>query len=152
MSDNFDYDQMVQTSLLQVVHQALSQTAQNGLPAPHHFYITFQTNRPDVFLPDSLKQQHPTEMTIVLQHQFWDLKVTAKSFSVTLSFDGENQEITIPFSAITNFLDPSVKFGLQFDPKAPENSSPPQEPSDPQTEEKDKKTSKVVTLDAFRKK
>tara|TARA_A100000171_G_scaffold51467_1_gene65848 strand:+ start:230 stop:697 length:468 start_codon:yes stop_codon:yes gene_type:complete len=155
MSDSFDYDQMVQDALMQVVRTALSETVKNGLPSPHHFYITFQTNRPDVLMPDALKEQHPEEMTIVLQHQFWDLKVTPKTFSVTLSFDGENQEITVPFTALSNFLDPSVKFGLQFDPLAPENTLSTNETTktskETKTNNKDD-NSKIVTLDAFRKK
>lgn len=148
----FDYDRMVQKALMQVVREALSQTAEKGLVGSHHFYVTFQTNRSDVVMPASLREKYPEEMTIVLQHQFWDLKVTATSFSVTLSFDDKHEVLTIPFGAVINFLDPSVKFGLQFDPQAP----PPASDNGghaPKAEGKGKKdASKVVALDTFRKK
>lgn len=150
MSQSFDYDQMVQDALMHVVRQALTETATEGLPSPHHFYITFKTNRHDVLMDEALKALHPDEMTIVLQHQYWDLKVAETTFSVTLSFDGQNQEITVPFIAITNFLDPSVKFGLQFDPKDP--TTPPSHKTKTTPSDQKDDASKVITLDAFRKK
>ncbi|MBA4117454.1 MAG: hypothetical protein C0514_00965 [Candidatus Puniceispirillum sp.] len=147
-----DYDRMVQKALMQVVRESLVQTAEKGLMGSHHFYITFQTNRPDVVMPASLREKYPEEMTIVLQHQFWDLKVTANNFSVTLSFDDKHEVLTIPFGAVINFLDPSVKFGLQFEPVAPAPASD-NGGTAPKGEGKGKKTpSKVVALDTFRKK
>ena len=88
--------------------------AEHGLPGEHHFYITFRPHHPDVAMSDHLKARHPDEMTIVLQHQFWDLDVGEDGFSVTLSFSGKPEKMVIPFSAVTGFADPSAKFGLQF--------------------------------------
>lgn len=153
MSESFDYDQMVQEALMQVVRKALTSASEKGLPSPHHFYITFQTDRPDVLMTDTLKEQHTGEMTIVLQHQYWNLNVTPEAFSVVLSFDGTNQEITVPFAAITNFLDPSVKFSLPFEATPPQEEIPQEgQASSGEDSDTEESTSKVVTLDSFRKK
>jgi hypothetical protein len=90
------------------------QAAETGLLAGHHFYITFRTNAPGVGMSDHLRAKYPEEMTIVIEHQFWDLTVTDESFAVTLSFNNRPERLTIPFTAIGAFADPSVKFGLQF--------------------------------------
>ncbi len=97
-----------------VVRDALARTVANGLPGAHHFYITFKTQAPGVELAASLAQKYPDEMTIVLEHQFWDLEVREDDFEVTLSFNNRPERIVIPFAAIAAFADPSVKFGLQF--------------------------------------
>jgi len=109
------YDRMVEHALRSVVRKALAEAAQRGLPGEHHFYITFHTDRAGVGIADWLRQQYPQEMTIVLQHQFWDLLVEEERFAVTLSFGGRHERLDIPFAAITAFADPSVKFGLQFE-------------------------------------
>lgn len=150
MALELDYDRMVQKALLQVVRDALSLTAEKGLSGSHHFYLTFQTNRSDVQMPENLREKYPEEMTIVLQHQFWNLSVTPSGFGVTLSFDDRHEDLWVPFTAIVSFLDPSVKFGLQFEsvqPVEPEGSTS----TSSQQPAKDT-SSKVVTLDAFRKK
>src|SRR5690606_30894807 len=85
----------------------------------HHFYITFESTRPDVKVPEYLRKQHPEEITIVLQHQFWDLKADDKGFSVLLSFNEVQERIEVSYAALISFLDPSVKFGLQFEPSSP---------------------------------
>jgi len=108
------YEKMVEDALRGVLRQALQITAAQGLPGSHHFYITFDTTHPGVKIADTLKTQHPNEMTIVLQHQFWDLKVTQELFEITLSFSGVSQRLLIPFAAVTAFADPHAKFGLQF--------------------------------------
>ncbi len=108
------YEKMVEDALRGVLRQALQITAAQGLPGSHHFYITFDTTHPDVKIADTLRSQHPAEMTIVLQHQFWDLKVQQDLFEITLSFSGVSQKLIIPFSAVTAFADPHAKFGLQF--------------------------------------
>jgi hypothetical protein len=108
------YEKMVEDALRGVLRQALKITEAQGLPGSHHFYITFDTTHPGVKIADSLKAQHPNEMTIVLQHQFWDLKVTQEAFEITLSFSGVSQRLFIPFAAVTAFADPHAKFGLQF--------------------------------------
>ncbi|MBL8709068.1 MAG: hypothetical protein JNL25_07745 [Rhodospirillaceae bacterium] len=109
------YDQMVEDALRGVVRRALTEAAASGLPGDHHFYITFRTDSPVVRIPGHLKAQYPREMTIVLQHQFWDLHVAEDSFTVTLSFGGKHEPLFIPYEAIVSFADPSVKFALQFD-------------------------------------
>ena len=109
------YDHMVEKALLNVVRESLEYAAQNGLPGDHHFYITFKTALEDVSIPDHLKARYPGEMTIILQYQFWDLEVGKEGFSVTLSFSDVPERMSIPYSAIVAFADPSVRFGLQFD-------------------------------------
>ena len=108
------YDKMVEEALRGVVRDSLVFAAEHGLPGEHHFYVTFRPHHPDVEMSDHLKARHPDEMTIVLQHQFWDLDVDEDGFSVTLSFSGKPERMVIPFSAVTGFADPSAKFGLQF--------------------------------------
>ena len=111
---NFKYDMMVEEALRGVVAKALKQAVMEGLPGEHHFYITFKTNRSDVDIPLFLKERYSDEMTIVLEHQFWDLKIHDNEFEVALSFNDKKERLLIPFNAITAFSDPSVKFGLQF--------------------------------------
>lgn len=108
------YDRMVERALRGVMHDALAHAAKHGLPGAHHFYITFRTDNPKAQIDQSLKTRFPQEMTIVLQHQFWDLAVEADGFTVTLSFSNVPQRLVIPFAAVTAFTDPSVNFGLQF--------------------------------------
>jgi hypothetical protein len=105
---------MVEDALRGVLRQALEITEAQGLPGAHHFYITFDTTHPGVDIAGSLRALHPSEMTIVLQHQFWDLKVLDEHFEITLSFSGVSQRLSIPFAAVTAFADPHAKFGLQF--------------------------------------
>ncbi len=109
-----DYEYLVGESLRLVVRNALAQVSNSGLPGDHHFYITFLTNYPEVDIPDHLMEEYPEEMTIVLQHQFWDLRVTEDFFFVTLCFNDVYNRLAIPSKAIVSFVDPSVKFGLQF--------------------------------------
>jgi hypothetical protein len=178
--DVLRYDKMVETALRGVVREALSRAAEHGLTGGHHFYITFRTGAPGVVLPDFLRTEYPEDMTIVLEHQFWELTVAAECFSVTLSFRNQPEHLTIPFSAISAFADPSVKFGLQFQPDAA--TAPFPAASGPAGEERrkkpaptlvatptlveakadaaksaekatgEKKPGEVVTLDTFRKK
>ena len=111
---SLSYERMVEDALRGVLRQALKITESQGLPGAHHFYITFDTTAPGVEIAASLKSLHPNEMTIVLQHQFWDLHVHDEHFEITLSFNGVSQHLVIPFSAVTAFADPHAKFGLQF--------------------------------------
>ncbi|WP_040707646.1 SspB family protein [Oceanibaculum indicum] len=114
MQDQLRYDRLVEEALRSVVRTALTEAAINGLPGDHHFYITFKTQLAGVDIPAFLRQKYEDEMTIVLQHQFWGLKVTEDRFEVLLSFNDVHEKLSIPFTAITGFVDPSVKFGLQF--------------------------------------
>lgn len=115
-SDNadFDYDGMVQNALRGVVRDILADVAVNGLKGDHHYYVAFATGEDGVSLPAYLKERYPTEMTIVLQHQFWGLVVRPNHFEINLSFSGVPERLVVPFDAIIGFLDPSVQFGLQF--------------------------------------
>lgn len=120
MADDFiRYDILTQDALRGVVRKVLSEVAKTGLPGDHHFYVSFDTTAPGVRISTRLLEKYPEEMTIVIQHQFWDLKVGEHSFEVGLSFDNIPERLLIPFSAIKGFLDPSVQFGLQFERAVP---------------------------------
>jgi hypothetical protein len=113
--DHIRYDILVQDALRGMVREVLIETIKKGLPGEHHFFITFDTTADGVRMSDRLRAQYPEEMTVVLQHQFWDLKVTDESFEVGLSFGGIGERLVIPFVAIRAFADPSVQFTLQFE-------------------------------------
>jgi hypothetical protein len=150
----------------------LTDAAEHGLPGEHHFFITFVSTADGVKLSPRLLAQYPEEMTIILQHQFWDLVVTEDRFEVGLSFGGIPERLVVPFAAIKSFLDPSVQFGLQFEPSdadaaadapgtklpaVPAPSALPVAAPSPAAEEKDEPTkpsegAEVVRLDRFRKK
>lgn len=152
-----NYDEMVQAALKQVVRNSLDIVASTGFLGNHHFYITFRTDHPHALVPDYLAEQHPEEITIVLQYQFWDLKTSDHGFEVTLSFNDIRERLVIPFAALTSFVDPSVKFGLQFVPNMetarpePTQSLIADTSDDPSTEP-DGSGSNVIRLDNFRKK
>lgn len=114
--DLIRYDVMVQEALLGVVRKVLTDASRVGLPGEHHFYITFQSQAPGVRLSSRLREKYPEEMTIVLQHQFWDLIVGETTFEVGLSFGGVPERLLVPYEALTGFYDPSVQFGLKFTP------------------------------------
>ena len=111
---SLSYERMVEDALRGVLRRALEITEEHGLPGKHHFYVTFETTHAGVHMADSLRVMHPSEMTIVLQHQFRDLCVEEDSFDITLTFSGVSQRLHIPFAAVTAFADPHAKFGLQF--------------------------------------
>jgi len=153
--DLMHYDAMAQDALRGVVKAALKKAAApEGLPGAHHFYITFKTDAPGVSGPVDLLSKYPDEMTIVLQHRYWDLAPGETFFSVTLHFGGQPKRLSVPYSAVTRFYDPSVQFLLQFEAPpaqaaaleapmpAPAAAAPPAaaEPA------------KIVSLDQFRKK
>jgi uncharacterized protein len=114
-SDLIRYDLLVQDALRAVMRKVLADVAREGLPGEHHFFITFKTRAPGVRLSTRMREQYPTEMSIVLQHQFWDLTVGDQAFEVGLSFHGKSEVLLIPFDAVTGFFDPSVEFGLKFE-------------------------------------
>ncbi len=114
-TDHIRYDILAQSALRGVVRTVLADAAKKGLPGDHHFKITFATTAPGVRLSDRMRAQYPQDMTIVLQHQFWDLAVTEQAFEVGLSFGGVPERVLVPFEAITAFYDPSVQFGFQFE-------------------------------------
>ena len=115
VTDHIRYDVLARDALRGVLRKVLSDAAAHGLPGEHHFFITFMSKAEGAKLSPRLLAQYPDEMTIILQHQFWDLTVLEDRFEVGLSFGGIPERLVVPFSAIKSFLDPSVKFGLQFD-------------------------------------
>lgn len=148
------YEALAQDALRGVVRAALKRAATpQGLPGAHHFYITFRTDGAGVSVPADLAAKYPEEMTIVLQHQYWDLEVGEDIFSVSLKFGGEPKKLTAPYAALTRFYDPSVQFLLQFEapePSGPAAGKPPakaEAPAPPADGEP-----KIVSLDQFRKK
>jgi uncharacterized protein len=110
-----DYEALAQDAMRGVVRTVLTRAAKTGLPGDHHFYISFDTQSPGVSLSKRLKEKYPEEMTIVLQHRFWDLAVSEERFEVKLTFDGIPERIVVPFNAVKVFFDPSVRYGLQFE-------------------------------------
>lgn len=176
--DLMNYEQMTQLALRGVVRDAIRRVIrEDGLPGAHHFYITFLTRYPGAEIDESLAKKYPEEITIVLEHQYWDLQAHADEFEVTLKFGGVPKYLKVPYHAITRFHDPSVGFALQFDPpKEMEPAKPevakitPAKAPQPKKVKAKKKTddvaeapkegaadtkepaNKVVSLDAFRKK
>ncbi|OLP44543.1 SspB family protein [Rhizobium oryziradicis] len=164
--DHIRYDILAQDALRGVIRKVLTEVAATGrLPGDHHFFITFLTGAPGVRISQALKAKYAEQMTIVVQHQFWDLKVTESQFEVGLSFSDTPEKLVIPFNAIRGFYDPSVNFELEFDVPLVEESDmsaeitaypvSTAEKADGSDEEKlegEKKEGSVVSLDAFRKK
>ena len=159
-TQGFDYDFLVEDSLKNVVKKVLKLTSENGLIGNSHFFITFNGNNPNVIVPPELKNTDNTEIKIIIQHQFWDLKTSDDHFEVTLSFSGEKKNISVPFRAIISFTDPSVGFGLQF--KIEDNfkntnyskieSSDANKPAITNLDDEDLKSGEIVSLDEFRDK
>ncbi|WP_063289921.1 MULTISPECIES: ClpXP protease specificity-enhancing factor SspB [unclassified Pseudovibrio] len=114
--DLIRYDIIIQDALRNAVRKILVEVNRAGLPGEHHFYIAFETTAPGVKISNRLRERYPKEMTIVLQHQFWDLQITEHAFEVGLSFGGVPEHLYVPFSAIKGFFDPSVQFALEFEP------------------------------------
>jgi uncharacterized protein len=114
-ADHIRYDLLAQDALRGVLRKVLADAAKHGLPGEHHFFVTFDTSAEGVRLSQRMRAQYPKEMTIVLQHQFWDLVVGEEAFEVGLSFGGVPERLAVPFAAVKQFLDPSVEFGLQFE-------------------------------------
>ncbi|MDB5449298.1 MAG: hypothetical protein JWQ46_1710 [Phenylobacterium sp.] len=156
--DLMHYDAMAQDALRGVVKAALKRAAApEGLPGAHHLYITFKTDAAGVSGPPDLLGKYPDEMTIVLQHQYWDLAPGETFFSVTLQFGGQPKRLSLPYAAVTRFYDPSVQFLLQFEapPAAPEEAkAPPAITAEPEAkgEPPAEGEAKIVSLDQFRKK
>jgi len=148
------YDMLAQDALRGVVRRALRIARDQGLPGEHHFYISFRSNAPGVEISEKLRKQYPEEMTIVLQHQFWNLEVNEERFSVELTFNKIPERLVVPFSAVQGFFDPSVQFGLQFQVEGAGGGAaedPATEASKPEEPDTDA-SGEVVSLDAFRKK
>jgi hypothetical protein len=150
------YETWTQEALRHVVVRAIAHAAANGLPGEHHFYLTFRTDHPGVVIPPRLRTQYPREMTIVLQHQFWDLKMDEEAglISVGLSFGGTPAALVVPLDSVTAFADPAVRFGLAFEarmPEPPAEEPPPAPATEPPAEQAAQPEHQVVSLDAFRR-
>jgi uncharacterized protein len=154
--DEMQYERLAQDALRGVVRSALERAAlPEGLPGAHHFYITFKTRAPGVSVPPDILAKYPDEMTVVLQHQYWDLAVEPDRFTVMLKFGGAPKVLSAPYAAVVRFYDPSVQFLLQFEP--PEIPVVPSAPTltvapSPAEAEPEDAGPKVVSLDQFRKK
>jgi len=119
-TDLIRYDLLVQDALRSVVRKVLADTARSGLIGDHHFNIAFKTQAPGVVVPPAVKSRFPDEMSIILQHEFWDLVVTQDAFEVNLNFSRKPERLVVPFDSITGFTDPSVPFGFKLEPRTPE--------------------------------
>jgi len=171
----FRYDRMMDDAVRGVIAKLLGEAATRGMPDQHHFLITFRTGCQGVDIADELRTRYPQEMTIILQHQFWDLKIDETKFSVTLSFNKVPQRLVVPYVAITAFADPSVRWGIKLQPREPEGDAVPLALADkgsvpdagegfrrlrgagngeakPSASPSNTDESKVVTLDTFRRK
>jgi len=168
-TDHIRYDVLARDALRGVLRRVLTDAAEHGLPGDHHFFITFVSTADGVKLSPRLLAQYPEEMTVILQHQFWDLVVTEDRFEVGLSFGGIPERLVIPFSSLKSFFDPSVQFGLQFEttdgaaaaadekPEAPVApavalATPAKQAQDEDAPAKPTEGAEVVRLDRFRKK
>ncbi len=173
-TDHIRYDLLAQDALRGLVRKVLSDAAKSGLPGEHHFSISFRTDAEGVKMSPRLREQFPQEMTVILQYQFWDLKVTDTGFEVGLSFGGVPEKLGVPFNSIKSFFDPSVQFGLQFEtieaetvalveagqppaavtPAIPAAATATEPKGDGKTADAagDKPSGEVVRLDRFRKK
>ena len=161
--DLLRYDILAQEALRGLVRKVIGEVAQTGLPGEHHFFVTFDTRHPGVRISQRLKAEYPAEMTVVLQHQFWDLSVSDSAFEVGLSFMGMAEHLTVSFGAVTSFMDPHASFALKFEqlsaPSATgtEEANEAAEPQEVGAAAADAKAPEagaaaVVSLDAFRKK
>lgn len=153
--DYLNYPALIDNAMRTMVRDVMRRVQSEGLPGEHHFYISYDTQHPGVRMSEQLRSKYPRDITIVMQHQFWDFKVEDAQFHVTLSFGGAPEKLTVPFAALTAFADPSIKFGLQFQALAPGHSAPPEGPPAPETDEEsseDEGIAEIISLDAFRKK
>jgi len=156
MNENLiDYDKIVEDALRVVVKKSLEIINENGIPGDHHFYISFDSTYKGIKVPNELKSSEDNEIKIILQHQFWNLKIDDIKFSVTLSFNGQKKDIIVPFNSIVSFSDPSVGFSLQFKKNSVKEGSFKErinQPEDSIKNTKQKNKAEVLSLDAFRPK
>lgn len=162
--DQLHYPSLIDNAMRGAVRDVMKRVQTTGLPGDHHFYISFLTQFPGVKMSEQLKSRYPKEITIVMQHQYWDFKVEDAQFGVTLSFGGVPEKLVVPYAAMTAFADPSVKFGLQFQTAEPAENDDAQhtaelllEPSAativaPQEPTDEDGGAEIISLDSFRKK
>jgi hypothetical protein len=149
------YERWIANALRHVVVQAIEHVIKHGLPGGHHFYVSFRTAYPGVVIPARLRAQYPEEMTIVLQHQFWDLKLDheTRTISVGLSFGGVPSTLVIPLDSLVSFADPQIRYAIRFDPIEPEAKPAALSlvPAQPEPKAEEPSAPQVVSLDAFRR-
>lgn len=154
MSGGIDYGNLMHRAMRGLIHDVLRGVEQDGLPGDHHFFITFDTQHPDVELADWLSDRYPGEMTVVMQHWYDALEVNSDGFEVTLNFGDQPERLYIPYDSIKTFVDPSVEFGLRFETQEDEDDEPTPPDDDPEHPEPDDTSvqdAEVVSLDSFRK-
>ncbi|MEO0568403.1 MAG: ClpXP protease specificity-enhancing factor SspB [Pseudomonadota bacterium] len=157
MTRSIDYGKLMHKAMRGLIKEVLEDVRNSGLPGAHHFFITFETVHPDARLADWLRERYPSEMTVVMQHWFNDLEITDDGFSVTLNFGDNPENLYIPYDAIQTFVDPSVEFGLRFEPQEEDDAEEPvvagdaQDAPVPVPEPAPKEDAEVVSLDNFRK-
>ena len=162
MPRRLDYATLMHKAMRGLIREALQEVAEQGLPGEHHFFITFDTLHPDVEIADWLSDRYPEEMTIVMQNWFENLEVSEEGFSVTLNFGDSPEPLYIPFDALRTFVDPSVEFGLRFEPSGESATEPrapalrsaseaDRQPAPKPQEEAERGDAEVVSLDKFRK-
>jgi uncharacterized protein len=154
MTRSIDYGNLMHHAMRGLIQTVLADVADHGLPGNHHFFITFDTNHPDVAIADWLRARYPDEMTIVVQHWFENLNVTDDGFTITLNFGNAPEPLVIPFDAVRTFVDPSVEFGLRFethDEDGDDESDDDSENGDDDGPDAPRPAAEVVSLDKFRK-
>ncbi|MBZ4690291.1 MAG: hypothetical protein JG765_1542 [Cereibacter sp.] len=154
MARSIDYGNLMHRAMRGLIQSVLTDVSEHGLPGAHHFFITFDTNHPDVAIADWLRQRYPTEMTVVIQHWFENLVVTDEGFTVTLNFGNQPEPLVIPFDSVRTFVDPSVEFGLRFETHEDDEEAEDDEgdlEEDDGDDEPPRHDAQVVSLDKFRK-
>ncbi|MBL9047347.1 MAG: hypothetical protein JNK34_08580 [Tabrizicola sp.] len=151
MARSIDYGNLMHRAMRGLIQEVLGDVAKHGLPGAHHFFITFDTQHPDVKIADWLRERYPSEMTIVIQHWFENLVVTDEGFGITLNFGNNPEPMVIPFDALRTFVDPSVEFGLRFESQE-EDEDDTEDLADIEVEEEpERRDAEIVSLDQFRK-
>jgi hypothetical protein len=151
MARTIDYGNLMHRAMRGLIQSVLRDVAENGLPGAHHFFITFDTAHPGVAIADWLKSRYPSEMTVVIQHWYENLDVTADGFSVTLNFGNQPEPLMIPFDAVRTFVDPSVEFGLRFETQSDDDEDDDEDNEEPAPDPAPPRAAEVVSLDKFRK-
>ena len=153
MARTIDYGNLMHRAMRGLIQSVLEDVAKNGLPGAHHFFLTFDTTHPGVAIADWLKSRYPTEMTVVIQHWFENLRVTNEGFSVTLNFGNQPEPLVIPFDSVRTFVDPSVEFGLRFETHSDDDDEDEAEDGDDDGDDDPPphQDAQVVSLDKFRK-
>ncbi|KAJ55842.1 hypothetical protein ACMU_08700 [Actibacterium mucosum KCTC 23349] len=158
MTQSIEYGNLMHKAMRGLIREVLADVADHGLPGLHHFFVTFDTTHPEVDIADWLRDRYPDEMTVVMQHRFDDLEVTEDGFAVTLSFGDSPERLSIPFTSIRTFVDPSVEFGLRFETQDGDDEEEAaltavEDPVEdaPEEDEAEHKDAEIVSLDSFRK-